>query len=453
MRNKIHHITRTLRGKLSLWYLTSVGLIICIFLLALGMMFWFTLQDQIDHHIHITVNEAHDLVQNFRGEERDQLLKNLVSAQGMTIIVLSPDGAPVLETNSPDVAIATEHQLQKVLISASLDEPTPVHFTENGIRFAATPVQINAGKGILAVGYSTQVLYATFNKMFLIVASIVIFLVSPITFIGYKLIKSQLQPLESIAQQAQTISGNSTLKKRIHINSSSEELVTIQRAVNTMLAELERVFTSERQFFSDAAHTLKTPLAVLRSQVESASLAKKDKRELLKTIDATTETTTDLLLLSKIGIQSQDNKTISLSNLMKDLVELTSLLSEEKNLHVSSDIVNNIYINADKKLLQRALGNLAQNAVIYNHVEGNIELKMQEQQGQIVITIVDTGIGISKQDQKKLFARFFRGSTPRGKGSGLGLAISKAVIENLGGTIKLSSKLHKGTIVRILLPK
>ena len=194
MRNKLNRITKTLRGRLSLWYLTSVGLIIAVFLTAAGFLFWFTLQDQIDHHVHIAVNEASGIVQNYRGEERDDLLKNLVSAQGMTIIVLSPDGAPVLETNSPDVALVTEHQLQQVLTSSNLYETAPVHFTVSNIRFAAMPVQISAGKGILAVGYSTQVLYATFSKILMIVAGIVILLVLPITFAGYQLLKKQLQP-------------------------------------------------------------------------------------------------------------------------------------------------------------------------------------------------------------------------------------------------------------------
>jgi len=178
MKNSIlQKMTRTLRGRLTLWYILSVGVIVLLLLLSVSGLFWVTLQDQIDHHVHIAVNEAKQVVENYRGEERDSLIKNLVSARGMTVVVLSPDGSAILETNSPDVALVTEHQLQKLLGSSSLYDSTPTHFTENNIRFAAMPAQVNAGKGIVAVGYSTQVLYGTLYKLVAMVLGVVFFLV------------------------------------------------------------------------------------------------------------------------------------------------------------------------------------------------------------------------------------------------------------------------------------
>lgn|GEM_PF-1629196 len=451
MTDKLKHLTSTLRGKLSLWYLTSVALIIIIFLAAASVLFWYTLKDQIDHHVHIAVNEAREIVQNYKGDERDELLKNLVSAQGMTIIVLSPDGAPVLETNSPDVAAVTEHELQQILTSTNLRDPQPAHFTENNIRFAAMPIQISAGKGILAVGYSTQVLYATFNRMLLIVGGVVLLLVLPITFLGYRLLKHQLKPLESIADQAKRINDRETLSKRIHINASTEELVTIQSALNFMLTQLERIFSSERQFFSDAAHTLKTPLAVLRSQVENSTVSHKMKQEQLSTIDAASDTIQDLLFLSKVGNKSQEIETFSLSSLMENLVELATTLGEEKQLQVTSTIQKGVEFRAEKKLLQRALSNIAHNAVLYNRSQGSINFELKEHADKITIKISDTGRGIKKRDQSKVFTRFFRGEHSFAKGSGLGLAITKAVIEDLGGQIHLDSEINKGTTIKIRL--
>lgn len=450
--SRFHWPAKTLRGKLSLWYLSSMGLIIAIFLIATGFLFWLTLQAQIDHHVQVAVSEASEIVQNYQGSARDELLKNLVSTQGMTVIILSPDGAPVLETNSPDVALVTEHQLQKILTSSNLYESTPVHFTENSIRFAAMPVQISAGKGILAVGYSTQVLYATFSKMLAIVASIVALLLLPITFVGYQLLKKQLQPLESIAHQAQKVSDSSSLSKRIAIASATQELVAIKTALNTMLAQLERAFTSERQFFSDAAHTLKTPLAVLRSQIENSPLSHKMQLELLSTIDAVNDTIQDLIFLSKVGNRSQNPERFSLTELVKDVVELTTTLGEDKALTVSADIQKNVYFIAHKKLFQRALSNFAHNAVSYNRKAGSIHLSLHQREDKITLIISDTGVGIKKSDQPHLFTRFFRGSNVSGKGSGLGLAIAKAVIEDLGGNIRLESTLNKGTKVTISLP-
>ncbi|PIR98739.1 hypothetical protein COT87_03245 [Candidatus Collierbacteria bacterium CG10_big_fil_rev_8_21_14_0_10_44_9] len=450
MKNKIiQDFTRTLRGRLSLWYLTSVGLIILLFLIAVGSLFWITLQDQIDHHVHIAVNEAKQMVENYRGEERDGLIKNLVSAKGMTVVVLSPDGAPILETNSPDIAIVTEHQLQQILTASSLYDASPTHFTENNIRFAAMPVTVRAGKGIVAVGYSTQVLSATLYRMLLVVATVVFFVVLPITLLGYKLLKKQLKPLESIAVQAKTVTDTVSLAKRIMIVSPTQELRVIQEALNSMLIRLENIFDSERQFFSDAAHTLKTPLAVLRSQAENTNLGEKAREDMLKTIDSASDTIGDLLLLSKISGRSQKLETVSLTGIMTDLSELANTLGGQKNLTISTAIQKNITIKADKKLLQRALSNIVYNAVIYNQTRGSIKLILERQGPFVKINVQDIGIGIAKRDLPQIFSRFYRGTNVESKGSGLGLAISKAVIESLGGKISISSSVNKGTTVSV----
>ena len=442
---------QTLKGRLSLWYLATVGFIILLLLFAISVLFWFTLQDQIDHHIHITVNEAHQIVQTYKGNERDTLIKNLVSAQGMTVIVLAPDGSAILETNSPDVAFTTEHQLQKMLTTITLLETVPKHFTESNIRFAALPVQVAAGKGLVAVGYSTQVLYSTFYKMLWIVFGVFVFLVLPITHIAHQLLKKQLLPLEKIAFQAKQINNTSQLSRKIKIEDTTKELQTITNALNTMLEKLDDIFKNEHEFFSDAAHTLKTPLAILRSQAENLSITQESKKELLGTIDSANDTIQDLLFLSRIETKINNVTTFSLSNLMTDLVELATTLGENNELKVISNIAKDIKFKGDIKLFQRALSNIIHNAVIYNRPKGIIDIRLYKQQNKVIISVKDTGFGISKNDQSQIFHRFFRGSNIKHKGSGLGLAISKSVIENANGKLVLKSILNEGTSVKIIL--
>jgi len=285
--------------------------------------------------------------------------------------------------------------------------------------------------------------------MLLVVAGVVFFVVLPITFLGYKLLKKQLKPLESIASQAKTVTDTSSLAKRIVIASPTQELRVIQEALNSMLAQLENIFDSERQFFSDAAHTLKTPLAVLRSQAENANLGQKAREDLLKTIDGASDTIGDLLLLSRISGRPQKLETVSLTDIMTDLSELVNMLGEEKNLTISKAIQKNVTIKADKQLLQRALSNIVYNAVAYNQPGGSIKLSLESEDPLIKINVQDTGIGIAKRDLPQIFSRFYRGTNAKGKGSGLGLAISKAVIESLGGNISISSSVNKGTTVFI----
>jgi two-component system, OmpR family, sensor histidine kinase ArlS len=447
--NFIKRITNTLKGRLTLWYIISVGLIVFLSLVSVGGLFLVTLQDQIDHHVYIAVNEAKQVVENYRGEERDNLIKNLVSAKGMTVVVLSPDGSAILETNSPDIAVVTEHQLQKILGTSNLYDEIPTHFTENNIRFAALPATVSAGKGIVAVGYSTQVLYGTLYKLVAVVLGVIFFLVLPVAFLGYKYLNKQLYQLENIAVQAKAITDTSSLAKRININSSAYELKTIQTAINSMLLKLEHIFINEREFFSDAAHTLKTPLAVLRSQMENANLTERVKIGIFNTIDKANDTISDLLFLSKIAGSAQKLEKTSLSKMMVDLAELANTLGEDKKLKVTTSIQKGVVIKADKKLLQRALSNIAYNAVAYNKPQGSVHLSLKQRVRSATLTIKDNGAGISKNDLPKIFTRFFRGTNTNEKGSGLGLAISKAVVENLGGQIKVDSKINDGTTITI----
>lgn len=433
-----------------MWYFFSVGLFSLIVMGAMAFFIKFTLLDQIDHHVHIAVNEAKQITENYQGTEREDLIKNLVNGQGMTVVILSPDGAPILETNSPDTALATEHELQKIMLSQTLNESAPTHFTESDTRFAAMPAQVKAGKGVVAVGYSTKVIYSAFSRMILIVIAGLIFVVMPITLQGYKLLKNHLSPLEMISAQAKAISSRN-LSHRIQAKSSTEELLSIENALNDMLAKLERVFEGEREFFSDAAHTLKTPLARLRAQIETSSLASSKKEELFETIDEANSTIQDLLYLSKLGRKDTVEKDINLSEITKELTELATTLGANQNITVKSDIVSDIHFRGDKKLLERALGNIIQNAIYYNRENGEVNINLSQNKHHIVITIKDTGLGIHATDLPKIFNRFFRGRNSKLKGSGLGLAISKAIIESSGGTIKLDSNYGSGTNVQVVL--
>lgn len=448
MKNFIRKITKSLRGRLSLWYFFSVGMFSLIVMGAMAFFIKFTLLDQIDHHVHIAVNEAKQITENYQGAEREDLIKNLVNGQGMTVVILSPDGAPVLETNSPDTALATEHELQKIMLSQTLFESGPTHFTESDMRFAVMPAQVKAGKGVVAVGYSTKVIYSAFSRMILIVIAGLVFIVIPITLLGYKLLKKHLAPLEMISSQAKSISSRN-LSHRIKTDSSTEELLSIENALNQMLAKLERIFDGEREFFSDAAHTLKTPLARLRAQIETSNLSTTKRDELFETIDEANNTIQDLLYLSKLGSKDSEMKDVNLSEIIKKLTELATTLGANQNIKVNSNIVSDIHLKGDKKLLERAFGNIIQNAVYYNQENGEVAINLSQYKKHIILSIKDSGLGIHQTDLPKIFNRFFRGRNSTLKGSGLGLAISKAIIEVSGGTIELDSKYGSGTTATV----
>lgn len=448
--NKFKKLKNSLKGRLSLWYFGSISVIFLSFAIISSLLFWYTLKNQIDHHIHIAVNEARQIVQNYYGEERDSLIKNLVSARGMTVIVLSPDGAPILETNSPDIALVAEHELQTYLAKNALENEDPIHFTYGNIRFAAMPVNLNTGRGVVAVGYSTFVLYDALYKMMYIIIGTLLFLVIPATYVGYSLLSQQLKPIELISNFASNVPDNKSLTKRLKVKGLTNELETIQNSLNSMVERLQVLFNTEQEFFADAAHTLKTPLAVLRSQIENSNLTKTEKERFYETIDVSTSIIRDLLFLSRINFTKPTRTKFSLTELVTEIVEVTSALGETKNLKIKAKIQKDVDLYADKNLIRKALSNLAHNAVIYNKMGGEISIVLSKTKGKIFLSISDTGIGVEKDHIKSIFNRFYRGKNTQYEGSGLGLAITKAVIKNEGGEINVESTLGKGSTFTVI---
>ncbi len=453
MINKLkERVTKTLRGQLTLWYVATVSTIFVLFSVLVGFLFWRTLNQQVDHHLHIVLSEAQEVVSQYKGTAQQTLIRNLVSAQGMIVVVLSPDGSPILETASPDVSLVAEHELQQILAIANLDNHNPIYFTLDDSRFAAAPVSLATGRGIVAVGYSTNIFKDSVYRLLAVTIGSLALLVLPLTVLGHILLKKQLQPLEKLAQKMGELTDFSALSEKLTISANTEELSTIQHAFNTMTTRLAHVFAIERRFFLDAAHTLKTPLAVLRSQTEAVELKAVQKQEMLKTIDNATETIQNLLLLAKVGSLDYPNESVDLTCILKQLVELASVLGQEKHLQIHSYIQENVTLTANSSLITRALSNVIINAVRYNKESGSVIIKLEMSSTKKIITVTDTGVGIPSSDKEKIFTRFFRASNANIPGAGLGLAITKEVVELFGGNISFNSEKTKGSVFTIEFP-
>lgn len=446
---------RTLRGRLTLVYLFSSML--GFFLLAVVFLLFlsYTLRSQIDHHIHVVIAEAAQIVAEhaFARDERDRLLRNFVSARGMTVVLLSADGAPILQTNSPDVAPVSEHELQKVMALSENTNAQPVHFSINTVRFVAMPIDVGGENGVLAVGYSTDVVSQTFRSVLLVVLVVLVVLVALFSLVEHHVLKHALFPLEQIAQTAQDITDSQSLGLRIQSLHATTELSAIVGALNAMLDRLQRVFTTEHTFFSDAAHTLNTPLAVLRAQTEKLSAVRApEKDSMLGAIDDLSHTIADLLLLSRIETHHRlKSERVSLRAVLSEVAELAQTLGEEKHLRVNTACSSDALVRCEPHLMRRALGNVVQNAVLYTGKGGCINISMKNiHNARAVVTIEDNGVGIAKRDLAHVTDRFYRGANGKTqKGSGLGLAITKAIVEHSRGTLQIDSTWGEGTRVTL----
>lgn len=433
----------TLRGRLTLWYIVSTVVIFALLTSLFSGLLWYSLHNQIDHHIHIVTGQAQQIVEDFEGMERQKLLTNLVSFEGMSIVIISQDGDELLQTNSKDVKKLERANLQQLLSASETYGHHPFHFTINDMRFGIADVEVENKQAMLAVGYSVNILRQTFYQMMAITIGVMVITLLPFTFIGHRLLQKYLHPLEQIAKVAQQVTQPKQLSVRITGMTLTKELKVIVNSFNAMLSQLERIFQTEHEFFSQAAHTLKTPLAVLRAKIEGQTKeSQTNKQAMLKIIDAAVETIQDLLLISRIETGDEGViQMIDLSKIANELVELAENLAQEKNVIVDNVIQDNVLLSADERLLKRALGNIVHNALEYVNENGTVHLTLHQENERVAFEVTNTGTGVSGEELPYVFNRFYRGANAQQntQGSGLGLAISKAVIEKYNGKVKLRS--------------
>lgn len=447
----------TLRSRLTLLYITSIiGVFLLLSSLFSGLL-WIALHNQIDHHIHIVTTQAEQVVNNFDGSEEELLLNNLVQMEGMSILLVRGNGEVILEKKSRDITSLSSSEVQEIVRESEKIGQHPLHFTIHGQRFGSATVGVNGQPALLAVGYSTRILKDTFFQMVGIVIGVITLTLPLLAYFGHRLLKKYLHPLEVIAETAQQITTPKKLSHRVTELALTREVSTIVSSFNDMLGRLESIFRTEHEFFSDAAHTLKTPLAVLRAKIEGMTKeGELKKKEMLGVIDSAVDTVQDLLLISRIetGAVGAVQK-VDVAHVVEELSEIAVSLAEEKQVTVTKEIQRDITLLADERLMKKAFGNVVHNAVQYVNERGSIHLKLEETEEKLVFSVANSGGKIPKDELNRVFERFYRGSNSQknSEGSGLGLAITKAVVESYKGKVKLDMD-HNGTVkVKILFTK
>ena len=230
---------------------------------------------------------------------------------------------------------------------------------------------------------------------------------------------------------------------------------------------INRSYKQLQQFTSDVSHELRTPLAAVNAKVEtvldSSHISKQQARDVLESVKRqnfrVAELVQDLLLLSRLEQKTlkTQKQPCCLNTLIDDLIEEFSALAKASSLQLTSSILSDqpLYVIGDEDQLLRLLSNLIANAIKYTPASGKINLILKKNNSDAVIEIIDTGIGISTQEQKLIFDRFYRVNESRSRrsgGSGLGLAIAQVIAQAHGGKIRVQSQLNKGSTFSFRIP-
>jgi heavy metal sensor kinase len=271
-----------------------------------------------------------------------------------------------------------------------------------------------------------------------------------------------LAPLDDIRRQAERIS-RQNVSERIPLGPLYGELFTLARTFNDMLDRLDRAIQDLQSFAADAAHELRTPLANLRAEVETAAQGARSREEHEDILASVSEEVfrmshivTDLLTLARMDLRQHALKreTVRLRPLLEDARETWQALAAERGIAIEVS-GEDVEVPGDPEALRRVFMNLLHNAVKYNREGGRVELGLETAGGRVLVRVRDTGIGIPAEHLPNLFRRFFRVDAARSRdsgGAGLGLAICKSFVEAHEGTLTVSSEAERGTTFVVELP-
>ena len=311
-----------------------------------------------------------------------------------------------------------------------------------------------------------------------VIATTIIILLSSVC--TYFLTKKTLTPLQKLTSEVSQIQAQN-LSTQLAVPNSKDEIAQLTSSFNEMLARLDNAFSTQKQFSANAAHELRTPLAVLQTNLEV--FEKKQEPEMVEY--------QQLFTMIK-------EQTARLSQLVGTLLDMTNLKSVPRTDHVSlEELVDEVFCDQDPVaekagisihfddsssqdwhtdvhtpdasalnnnirnitgsyvLLYRAVYNLVENAIKYNRPNGSVTVSVKEKNGQAMILVKDTGIGISPENQKKIFDPFFRVDKSRSRamgGAGLGLALVDSIAREHGGSVKVLESNEKGSIIALMLP-
>jgi two-component system OmpR family sensor kinase len=279
---------------------------------------------------------------------------------------------------------------------------------------------------------------------------------------GRWLVERALRPIDGISAAAAKISAGD-LSQRINVAETESELGRLAGVLNSTFARLETAFAQQQQFTADAAHELRTPVSVILTQTQTALTRERTAAEYRETIEACQRASQrmrrlmeSLLELARLdaGQESLKRVRFNFSKMIADAIESVRPLAEERGVKILPEL-GSLEITGDSERLAQVIANLLANAIQYNPSGGEVRLKLESPPGLAMLTVADTGPGISNQDLPHVFERFYRGDKSRtasNGNAGLGLAIAKAIVEAHGGTMEVASQTGTGTTFTVRLP-
>lgn len=272
------------------------------------------------------------------------------------------------------------------------------------------------------------------------------------------------EPVRVMSATANRLTVNNLHSERLNVEGTKNELKDLANVINAMLDRIETSYESQKQFVSDASHELRTPIAVIQGYANLLNRWGTTNEEVLQeSIEAIQNEARSMqdLVEKLLFLSRHDKKTLKLTKkrfnmrkVVEDMVKETRLVAQ--NRVINNSVMEDVIVYGDKQALKQAMRIFIDNAVKYTHDGDEITISCQKVNEDCVITVQDSGIGMTQKDIDHIFDRFYRSDYVRNQnisGHGLGLSLAKLIIMAHTGKIKVRSQFKKGTSFIITLPK
>jgi heavy metal sensor kinase len=463
---KILRLPNTLAFRLTLWYAGIFALCSCVAFLLFYTLITAVLQDRTDHELLAqaqrfsallagdgigAVNNSAVIEAQAAGEKKVffrllNLTGETFSSSNMSywkdidvdvgaIAKLLRGSGPVLET------ISVPNRADELRILYAMLSPSVI---------------VQVGQAM----ESQARLLDAFKRVFIITMSGLILLAAGV---GWFMARRAVSGIEAVTRTAQKISSGS-LQERVPVKPGGDEIDQLATTFNQMVDRIQTLVTEIKEMSDNIAHDLRSPVTRIRGTAEVTLTTGKSLDDYanmaastIEDCDRLLDMINTMLLISKTeaGVEKLSRQEIDLAALVRGACELFAPVAEEKRVSLTCAAAEPTPIAGDARMLQRMLSNIVDNAVKYTPPGGKVEVSLAaSERPDIIVTVKDTGVGISAADLPRIFQRFYRCDHSRSQpGTGLGLSLARAIARAHGGDITVTSTVNQGSTFIITLPK
>jgi heavy metal sensor kinase len=458
-------LRNTLAFRLTLWYAGIFTLSSCIAFFLFYMLITSWMRDQTDQELLGQVNRFSTLL----AAEGVEAVKNgaLIEAQAAGVKkvffrFLSLNGQAFSSSN---MSYWKDINVSGTAIKGLLRGSNPVYETitipdrkeEVRILYALLSPSI-----ILQVGQAMES-YSRFLDAFkgIFIATMILLIIIA-AGVGWFMARRAVSGVEAVTRTAQKISGG-TLEERVPVKTRGDEIDQLAITFNQMLDRIQILLTEIKEMSDNIAHDLRSPITRIRGTAEVTLTTGKSLSEYesmaastIEECDRLLDMINTMLMISKTesGVDKLSREEINLQGLVREACELFEPTAEDRGVTLSCDVPDGSHFVGDIRMIQRMLSNLLDNAIKYTPQGGLVKVSVSENEAKVVVSVKDTGCGISPSDLPRIFERFYRCDQSRSQaGIGLGLSLARAIARAHGGEITATSTPNQGSTFTATLPK